>query len=764
LSRLRLGRAFVGGHPGILCLALASLFAFLSARTVFEPGPIVYSDHTYHLANSWYTITELVSRGKILGWDPTNSLGWVYNQYGPGSYAMVALVYYLGAGLVSIVDAYKLTVMLVYALSPYPLYLFLRTFGFSRKAATAAGFFSVVTFLREGYTSGGFYQIWYWGMWAQVLATYFMIGAIALYHRAHPARTREERYLFIAGSAVFSVLSLLTHPMTAGLLAILMGCYSFMFFLESLRFRKFDLNGVIIPLLVFSLVIDLAAFWALPLISTGGYYSATVFRDIWLWNPFTVLWWMSRYMVHPLLIALGILGYAVCIRRWHFKETYVVVCLFASTYLAMGPDVHVLFPAILPFYDQLMFARFLSSVRFFWIALSGVGFGAALDLLGRVVKLAEKPPRRPKPALRSLPAALAAAMILVLVFSQLEATDLGYGVVTSEKKYKVADDFPLWPRLLNLMNWTGTREGVENGTRILYQDTWGTLNYSSVYLPRLREELLRKNVFPEYSHAFSLATMYSGKPMVGSWGVTNYVTSYATRTENGTMLGINVMAIRDEALVQAWFNEVMHELGISYVACFSRELVETLNSTSLMRRVYGDGFFYVFKLRNATSIVEPENGSPEVRIVSMSSDEIVVDVENFEPGTRLRFKTVYYPNWRAYVNGRSSSIETYHTSAFAIPFMAVNITQAKARVVLRFEDTLSYTAGRAITIAGFVVTCAVVVYCLRPVVRSVFRGRRQVVQGRGGQNARVLDRPVRPRVGAEGGGGAEGGEGSGDKR
>lgn len=749
MSGLSAARIFVGRHPVVVFLPIASLFAFLSARTAFDPGPLIYSDHTNHLENSWYTITYLLSRGKILGWDPTNSLGWVYNQYGPGSYATVAIVYYLGAGLVSIVDAYKLTVMLVYALAPYPLYLFLRTFGFDKKSSIAAGFFSVVTFLREGYTSGGFYQIWYWGMWAQVLATYFMIGAISLYHRAHSAQTREERYLLIIGSAVFSTLCLLTHPMTAILLAVLMACYSFMFFLGSVRLKRFDLNGVLIPLLVFCLVIDLSAFWVIPLTSTGEYYGMTVFRDIWLWNPFTVLWWMSRYMVHPLLIALGIAGYAACVGRWRFKETFVVISLFASTYLAMGPEVHILFPTILPFYDSLMFARFLGSVRFFWIALSGVGFGAVTDLLHKAAKRVDRLPRVIRLVARWLPTVFVAASILVLTVSQLEATDLAYGVLTSEKKYKTADDFPLWPRLLNLMEWTGSN--TLNGTRILYQDTWGTLNYSAVYLPRLREELLRRNVFPEYSHAFSLATMYSGKQIVGSWGVTNYVTSYATRSENGTLLGINVMAIRDQEFVQNWFNRVMRELGISYVACFSHDVVGALNSTNYMKTVYQDGFFHVFRLTNATYIVEAEDSSARLRIASMSSEEMVVDVENFKPGTLLRFKVVYYPNWRAYVDGRSSGIQVYYTSTFAIPFMAVNVTQPRARVVLRFEDTPPYATGRAITIAGVAVASAVVAYCMLPVIRSVFRRRRCLALGQESAVARVLHRSVAPRLGPQGG-------------
>lgn len=754
MSGLQSARAFVGRHPGIIFLPLASLFAFLSARTAFDPGPLIYSDHTYHLANSWYTITYLISNGKILGWDPTNSLGWVYNQYGPGSYAIVALVYYLGAGLISITDAYKLTVMLVYALSPYPLYLFLRTFGFRKISAIAAGFFSVVTFLREGYTSGGYYQIWYWGMWAQVLATYFMIGAICLYHRAHPARTREERYLFIVGSAVLSTLSLLTHPMTAGLLAVLMACYSFMFFLGCLRFRRFDLNGVLIPLLLFALIIDLSAFWAIPLLSTGGYYGVTVFRDIWLWNPFTVLWWMSRYMVHPLLIALGIIGYAVCVGRWHFKETFVVVSLFVSTYLAMGPEVHILLPTIIPFYDRFMFARFLGSVRFFWIALSGVGFGALVDLLYKGTRLAGRVPRRLRPVVRWLPVVFIVANVLVLTLSQLETTDLAYGVLTSEKKYRVAEDFPLWPRLVNLMDWT--ESNVQNATRILYQDTWGTLNYSAVYLPRLREELLRRSVFPEYSHAFSLATMYSGKPIVGSWGVTNYLTSYATLTENGTMLGINVMSIKDTEFVQSWFYRVMNELGISYVACFSHDLVGALNSSSYMKTAYQDGFFYIFKLRNATYVVESEDRSAQVRIASMSSEEVIVDVENSKPGTLLRFKMVYYPNWRAYVDGQSSKIQVYYTSIFAIPFMAVNLTQPKAHVVLKFEDTPAFAIGRAVTVSGIAVTVTIVTYCLLPRVRSVFRGRRRVGLGQERADARVLDRSDPSEVGPRDGGEAEG--------
>ena len=96
--------------------ALAGILAFgvSSIKTIFREGIIPGWDNPPHLVCSYMTIQFLKSL-RVLGWDPYNNFGWVFNQYyNPGAYMLVASVYYFFMGLIDVNSAYKIAFTLTY--------------------------------------------------------------------------------------------------------------------------------------------------------------------------------------------------------------------------------------------------------------------------------------------------------------------------------------------------------------------------------------------------------------------------------------------------------------------------------------------------------------------------------------------------------------------------------------------------------------------------------------------------------------------------
>jgi len=168
-------------HSEKIVLVLIVLIAVLSIRTLFHDGTPITWDHPLHIMASWNMADNLLPQGKPLGYDPYNFCGWVFAQY-PASYMVVSVVYYLGFGLFSIVQAYKITILLAYILPIVSLYICLKSLGFDAKIALSAAFFQSITFLDEKLGVGIYFQVVYAGNLQQPFSIALLLIAVAMFH------------------------------------------------------------------------------------------------------------------------------------------------------------------------------------------------------------------------------------------------------------------------------------------------------------------------------------------------------------------------------------------------------------------------------------------------------------------------------------------------------------------------------------------------------------------------------------------------------
>lgn len=92
-----------------------------------------------------------------------------------------------------------------------------------------------------------------------------------------------------------------------------------------------------------------------------------------------------------------------------------------------------------------------------------------------------------------------------------------------------------------------------------------------------------------------------------------------------------------------------------------------------------------FMEKQAVAPVEVVEGKGKIQYISKGTDYKSYTVAVETHGARIRENTLYFPNWKVYVNGVESQIEFQDPSSRGL--ITYNLPEGKNRVDVRFEDT-----------------------------------------------------------------------------
>ncbi|HFC49282.1 MAG TPA: hypothetical protein ENJ59_00965, partial [Thermofilum sp.] len=305
-------------HWDLPALAFVLFFGALSIRTIFRPGILPGWDNPEHLVCSYFTAKYFYPN--ILGWDPYNNFGWVFNQYyNPGAYILVATIHNLFLGTIDINTAYKLGFLLTYLLPGFSAYWLVKSLSGNRLGAILAAFFCIVVMPQESeWFDAGLKQMYIVGMWPQRLGIGLALLALALL--TYATKSKGLRWsVLLSATASLTAFTLLSHPMMGIGLAVLLVLFGLNFFLRNLYTSYIETKKVFQKLaeksrpiytliLVGSLALGFTAFWTIPLLETNTTYHSLP-TITWRTGPWVFMEVFSS--LDPLLIVLLSLGMVI---------------------------------------------------------------------------------------------------------------------------------------------------------------------------------------------------------------------------------------------------------------------------------------------------------------------------------------------------------------------------------------------------------------------------------------------------------------------
>jgi hypothetical protein len=129
-----------GGRRVMFTLVgVATLLSLFLVRGLWGPGNVPGDDTLAHLLQARLTAEDLLPGGRLDGWQPNVGLG--YQQFlflGMGLSWLVVAIHWLSFGLLSVAGAFKVAVVLSYALLPLATAFLARSFGLGYRAAGVA--------------------------------------------------------------------------------------------------------------------------------------------------------------------------------------------------------------------------------------------------------------------------------------------------------------------------------------------------------------------------------------------------------------------------------------------------------------------------------------------------------------------------------------------------------------------------------------------------------------------------------------------------
>jgi hypothetical protein len=738
-------------------------FALLSVKTFFREGIPPGWDHPPHLVCSYLTSEFFLPQLTVLGWDPYNNFGWVFNQfYNPGAYLLVAAIRYASLKLLDVVSSYKLALVATYVLPAVGAFYLARAMGGGLPAAAFAALFSVVVTPYESeWLDAGLKQLYYIGMWPQRLGIGFALLALAA-EWAALSRRGWARLRLASLSAVLGAATVLSHLMTGIALLMAEALVAAVFALKRFAGQGGGLRAraaLVLPALAWDAAafavsaggaLGLLAFWIVPLSLTNWEYH----------NLPTITWYVGPWGVRaflgslgPIATALLVVSIAASCASAKRDRAPVAAAAAASALLmwavsAASPldgyvglrltSASLLFALAAVLSERPGAAALASVISLLLVVATGPDSFKFKVLwwevnLGRLLPFSENYAYYKFAGLAryaaftaaalgaSAPLAKAYSLVRKLKGSEAQLGYVGVGVAalllvaaTVEPHFRLTDfyypysetlifkmdaDFPGTAKLVRIMEWV--RENVPENTYVFYQDTlWKLGDWS--YLP--------------VSHYFYLSSMLTGKPQVGGGFGTRYITHPLANTEADHLLGqpISWLAQRPERVYA-----LARELGISYFVIFDRALAAAMRSRpDLFEEVYAEPPFHVFRTTTFNAIASIDSG--EVLQARFEPNRIVV-VYRASNATVVRIRQVLYPGWRASVGGREVPLERYYPDIpsyvwvpgdgvianYRVPFIAVRVPPGEHALVLSYRVSTWGDAVSAITLVALLLLNAV---------------------------------------------------------
>jgi hypothetical protein len=725
-------------YSHILFLVSLFFYALLSLKTIFLEGMILGGNNPVYYVNSYLTAFYMLPKLNLLGWDPFNQFGWVFNQYcGPGTSIFVSSIYYFFLGQIDLLLAYKIAFFLAYFLLAPAVYMFVHVFTEDKVAAAVASFLSITTFTEEkALYDIGLKQMYYMGVLPERLGLVFAFFSIAFLAYSFKSKTLSKTLFLTGWSSLLFSMTVLTH-MTMGISVGVMGIL--LWFFTSLKiFGGFIaepaaqrlvsvLKTEVVVLIKFAsiglLSLGMAAFWIVPLFQTlGTYYSlpATqpvgpfIFGEIFISIPWyllifyligafpvfiekpsysnlvsssviLVLQFMNLISLYDGNIGLRlILAFATSLilllssNDLFVSFSLAVISLFG--FLATGPETYLVSfgPVRLNMLSLIPFARSLECSRFSAPARILVLCLMALGL----VKLLRRLYSLSKKAKVSTVSLIATGLLAFLVINsslsaQVQNTDLAYPW-SREKMFKLTSDYPSFKKVDELISWV--KNNVPNNTYILFQDT-SDLNGEDFGI----------------SHYIYIASLVLKRPLIGGCFATSYITSPYANSEERYLLSFKIeKLLENETLLR----RLMDELGIGYIAIHDAALIRALNASNSFMLEYYNGIYTVFRKTGFSKTISIE-GNGVVESVDFAVNRIEVTVDGVSGNSSYLFvRQVNYPGFTAEVDGETVQIDTYYPKLpnvimdwrwirsvynWRVPFMRIKLQPGSRKIVLSYN-------------------------------------------------------------------------------
>lgn len=720
-----------------LSMLLLFLYALLSVKTIFLEGIIPGWDNPVHYVNSYLTALYMFPKLDILGWDPFNQFGWVFNlYYNPGMSIFVSSIYHLFFGLIDPLMAYKIAFFLAYFLLAPAVFMLVHALTGDKIASIVASLLSITTFTEESaWFDAGLKQMYYIGMWPERLGLVFLFFSVALLAYAFKSKALSKTLLYTGLGSLFFSMAVLSHVMmgvSAAFIAFLLWLFAsakILTDLQSVDMVKQILKTEAVVLAKFAsiglLSIGMAAFWMVPLFqtvdayhsfpavtwATGPFIFGEIFASIpwyllifYCLGAFTPVFARKRVSYSSLaasvvilllqflnlvnlydgniglrLILASMASLVLLVSSGDLAVPFMLASISILGFLATGPDTYLVYfgPLRLDLLSLIPFARSFGYSKFNAPVRILILSLAALGFSKILSKLYALSKTTKFQAVFSIVSGLLVFLILNSSLSaQLQNTDLAYPF-SREKVFKLTSDYPGFEKVDELIGWV--ESNVPKDTYILFQDT---LDFGD-----------SKDF--QTSHYIYVASIMLKRPIIGGCFGTRYITNTYALTEGGYLLSFSIEKLVENNLIQ----RLMDELGIGYIAIHDPRLINFLNSSADFHFEYYNGLYAVFRKTNFSKIVFIQ-GEGTVESVEFTINRIEVAMSKVSGNTYLIVRQVNFPGFTVEVDGEIIPIDTYYPKLpnvitgwhgiqpvfnWRIPFIKVKIPAGSNRVTLRFS-------------------------------------------------------------------------------
>jgi len=630
--------------PVLAVMLLFGLWLAAVASSIFKPGFLTSGDHSLQYYKCWYLVNVLIPRyGQVIGWDQNAACGYPVHQFWPPLFnLMVVSIHYASLTLIPLEVAYKLAVLFVFLLPTVSIYAFMRDLGLPSASYLFSAFLPLIDigryfFIRGAYViGGGMTLLFVFGMPEQALAVGLMPLAFMFFGRALVA--------FSVRNAVFTgvvmALVALSYPSMAYGGIVGLALYAGLFIYQSrgcVRGRVADTLRGLLKVLVAAVVffVSLSAFWVVPLFFKRGFSSSAGQEPmISLLDLLGLFDFTSRApLMDRFILVAGFVGLLFALYRRDRRVSLVValLVLFLGFSFGFGPLY-----GLLPLKWGLKAERFIVPLRVVWFMLAGYGFSQVTDLS---VKLGSKIGAVAKAFPRVVEAGwgrYAATILfagLILGYPTLSAYRyVDTNVITALTLY----DDPQLPSLMKLYAWLSAN--VPEGARI----DW----------PRF----LRGG----YYH-FIGSVMFAGRPTVFFWNpeATGLVFDYLYPVYHDVWFPLFAQDADPTRFNMTEVHDRLKTVGVSVLVTEASNVKVALGMhPNLFEKVHDVDDFSIFYIKDPELgyVKVLDSGGARVEGVEVEPELIRFVIKGCEPRTTVLVRVSYFPNWKAFANGREIEV------------------------------------------------------------------------------------------------------------
>lgn len=384
------------------------------------------------------------------------------------------------------------------------------------------------------------------------------------------------------------------------------------------------------------------------------------------------------YSALLLLIAAG------TVRRFHalvLMASSVLILYLAtgpSTYTIMLPGATIELGKLIPYLNDLEYAKLSALARFLIIALSADGFAICARFMYGQAFSSEGTEKKYGYLAGLVLGIFVFAYLNIQVSTQTSKTDI-FHLDPRDLHFRLEENFTLVQSLRDVLEWA-THE-IPSNTRILYQDTLSDLGDWKTMPP---------------SHYVYLSSYFTGKPSLGGIYETRYISQVFAYSGGSTIFSERTSNIARD--VRKFYN-MTDELGITYVVLFDPELSSALREGDLFEEIYRASPIYVFKRVKFAPIayVEKDGAISQVDHFKVDVNYVEVEVKNASSGSNLILRLVNYPGWEARINEKDIEVETIYANLpsvyrvegqllynIKVPYIKLKLQGGDNTVTLRF--------------------------------------------------------------------------------